>query len=151
MNVTLLWLINEQGQFLISRRAKSMDSDPGVWGPSVSGVIEEGETADQAAIREAAEELRLELPERPVFLCDISYLHSDGIMRAFKMHYCRIAHTQITTRQLDQKEVMDIKWISLPEFIHMYHTDKQSIVSSDSDELWSTIINYLEPLTTVTI
>lgn len=57
MQVAILWFIDENNEILLSQRAIDMDTDPGLWGPSVSGKIEPGESAADTARRESEEEL----------------------------------------------------------------------------------------------
>lgn len=57
MNVALLWLVNENDEVLIARRAANMDTDADVWGLSVSCTVEPNETYKEAILRETKEEL----------------------------------------------------------------------------------------------
>ncbi len=54
-----IWIINSQGEVLMAQRKLTRDKDPGMWGPAVSGTIEEGETYESNAYNEAEEELGL--------------------------------------------------------------------------------------------
>jgi len=41
--VSALWLTNPDGYVLLAKRANQKDKEPGVWGPAVSGTVEENE------------------------------------------------------------------------------------------------------------
>lgn len=57
--ITSLWLGNEKGEVLLAQRVFSKKTNPGKWGPAVSGSVEEGETYDSNVIKEAEEEIGL--------------------------------------------------------------------------------------------
>ncbi|OGL30934.1 hypothetical protein A3F37_00640 [Candidatus Saccharibacteria bacterium RIFCSPHIGHO2_12_FULL_41_12] len=54
-----LWIINSRGEVLIAQRKTTRDKDPGKWGPSAAGTVEEGETYDTNVYKEAKEEIGL--------------------------------------------------------------------------------------------
>ena len=54
-------LFNKQGEMLIQRRSMAKKSYPGRWDVSVGGGVLAGETAREAAVREAREELGIEI------------------------------------------------------------------------------------------
>jgi isopentenyldiphosphate isomerase len=56
-----LWLIAPAGKVLLQRRAETKENWPGRWDVSVAGHVGAGETAVEAAVREAREELGLQL------------------------------------------------------------------------------------------
>ena len=56
-----LWLITSAGKVLLQRRAETKENWPGRWDVSVAGHVAAGETAAEAAVREAKEELGLQL------------------------------------------------------------------------------------------
>jgi isopentenyldiphosphate isomerase len=57
--VTGLWVTSPEGDILLARRALTKKHHPGVWGPAVSGTVEEGETYESNIIKEAEEEIGL--------------------------------------------------------------------------------------------
>lgn len=54
-----VWLTNSRGQVLIAQRKLTKDKDPGKWGPAAAGTLEEGETYEANAYKEAEEEIAL--------------------------------------------------------------------------------------------
>ncbi len=57
--ITSLWVGNEKGEVLLAQRAFTKKDSPGVWGPAAAGSVEEGETYDSNAVKEAEEEIGL--------------------------------------------------------------------------------------------
>ena len=53
-----LWITDKDGNILLAKRSINKKFDPGMWGP-VGGVVEEGETYEICAVREAEEEIGL--------------------------------------------------------------------------------------------
>lgn len=54
-----LWIVTPDGKLLLQRRALAKENWPGKWDVSVAGHVGAGESAEEAAIREAKEELGL--------------------------------------------------------------------------------------------
>ncbi len=60
-------VFNSRGHLLLQKRSSSKDVQPGRWDTSVGGHLDPGETYVEAARREMAEELGIDV-ENPVFL-----------------------------------------------------------------------------------
>lgn len=146
MNVVILWLINENGEILLSKRAPSLTTDAGVWGPSVSGMIEAGETPSQAAIREASEELGINPLDLPTLnhMHDLHHNHEDGQSREFFSYYSITRSSLSKKFKLEPSEVTATKWIKLDRLIEEYKTNPESIIISSNSMLWNNIFVELE-------
>ncbi len=61
--VSALWLTNDAGEILLTRRAMTKRQGAGMWGPAVTGTVEWGESYQDNISREISEELGIaELP-----------------------------------------------------------------------------------------
>lgn len=150
MRVAILWLINEKGEILMARRAAHMSTDAGVWGPSVSGKVEEGESFHQAALREANEELGLTDSEiSPVFLHEEVYAdHSDGRERQFGLFYAKVPSIIINKLTLEAKEVTEVKWFRESELKQLANAQSDSLIISTAKELWQSIFSHWQTIIT---
>lgn len=119
--ITFLYRRNENGEleFLWQKRAKDVDRYPEYYDLSAGGHINLGESAVEAAIREAREEIGVELGAN-----DLRY----GFMRPFnKNRFAWLYFVNYTGRpdefHFDDNEVSEVKWVpysEMREFIHNY-------------------------------
>jgi mutator protein MutT len=146
MRVAILWLINEKGEILLSQRAAHMSTDASMWGPSVSGVIEEGETPEQAAMRETNEELGID----PMEVIPLHHLHnphhdhSDGKKRDYFIYYSIVSSELPSKFKLEPDEVATTRWITLKDLKKEQQSKSSSIIIASDKPLWSEIFTYLE-------
>jgi len=56
-----VWLYNRNGKVLFQKRAKDKDTFPGLLDASVGGHVEQGESYEETAVKEAGEETGLEI------------------------------------------------------------------------------------------
>jgi isopentenyl-diphosphate delta-isomerase type 1 len=62
---THILVFNSHGQVFLQKRSMKKDRQPGVWDSSASGHLNRGEEYDTCAIREAREEIGLNLEQAP--------------------------------------------------------------------------------------
>lgn len=55
--VSSVWVFNSKHEILIAQRKLTKKKDPSLWGPSVAGTVEAGESYEKNAYKETAEEL----------------------------------------------------------------------------------------------
>ena len=144
INVATLWLINEKNELLLARRADDKKQDPGLWGPSVTGKVEPGETVEEALLKETEEELSL-IPNRyiPEFLFEKDFNHPDGETRRFSVYIARLPSSYTNELSLDKREVAEIKWLTINETKELIKNHKNIIVPS-AELLWNAFFDKLE-------
>lgn len=59
-----LWIVTPDRRVLLQRRSLEKENWPGLWDVSVAGHLSAGESAEEAAVREAREEIGLEVDPR---------------------------------------------------------------------------------------
>lgn len=144
IKVAMLWIENENGAYLLAKRSENKKTEPGLWGPSVTGKVEKGESYIDTTIREAKEELRLNLFAKDlVFILKEKFLHPDGEMRQFMIFHARIdtAKTKIT---LDMDEVTDVMWLPTSMIRDLIDYQGSMPVVASAHKLWRRIFEQLE-------
>ncbi|TDU40275.1 isopentenyldiphosphate isomerase [Gelidibacter sediminis] len=122
-NTAHVWLYNDNAEILLAQRSATKVIYPLLWDISVAGHVDAGETIAQAAIRETWEEIGLEITEQQllkigVYDCFQSY--PNGIVDN-EFHHTFIAKItcSINDLTLDPKEVQQVKFVSIPEFLEL--------------------------------
>ncbi len=110
--ITGLWVSNSHGEILIARRQLTKKNDPGKWGPAVAGTVDEGETYDSNIVKEAEEEIGLK-DIKPVIVKKDRV--STPLRNYFRQMYALKIDKSIEEFEIQQEEVMEIKWISADE------------------------------------
>ena len=107
--VVHVWIRDETGRYLIQQRAGHLEADPGIWA-TTAGHVQSGEDSLAGAIREAHEELGLQLaPAQFRQLDRIKMGH-----RIEDLWLAEVSRTSIGTPPLGP-EVADCKWVSKAE------------------------------------
>ena len=141
----MLWLRNDKGELLLARRADHKKQDPGLWGPSVTGKVEKGETFEEAAIREAEEELCLKPGTyTPIHLFPADFRHPDGELRKFEVSAATILDDIIQKLTFDTNEVAELKWLPLDEVKKLLTTKPGEVIVASAFVLWKKIFDALE-------
>lgn len=103
---TAVWITSTAGNVLIAQRKLTKDKDPGKWGPAAAGTVDEGETYESNARKEAEEELGIKIDS----LQSVSKLFIQSPRRQFMQIYrANIAESQPLTPQED--EVERVAWV----------------------------------------
>lgn len=115
------WAYNSKGQVLIQKRAMTKKRYPGLWDMSCAGHVDAGESSKIGAIREAKEEIGVDVSEKDMqFLFE--YIEDDaweiGQVFAFK------CDKEINELKLQEAEVEQVKWVSLEELKELINSDK---------------------------
>lgn len=115
-----LWIVTPDRRVLLQRRAPAKENWPGRWDVSVAGHVSAGESAAEAAVREAREELGLVV--RPDDLAHVATFHEQCVLNGGtyidnEVHEVFIARIDVDPRalHLDPEEVADIALITLDQ------------------------------------
>ncbi|HSW74331.1 MAG TPA: NUDIX hydrolase [Candidatus Saccharimonadales bacterium] len=131
IKVAVLWILNEKNEILLAQRALNKLQDPGVWGPAVTGKLEQGESFSEALVREVEEELSLKTTHYvPRFLLEKDYKHPDGEVRKFGIYATTIPKAKTELIHIDPHEVAGIKWFTIDELIKKMHSMPDELVPS---------------------
>lgn len=111
MRGVVLLVVNEEGKYLLAQRASTKKRDPNKWTVAVSGMVEQGESYEEAIIRETKEELGITVT--PSFLMKRKCVGEEAINFFQAIFYVQLSKdTQLT---FDEQEVQDTKRLSKAE------------------------------------
>jgi isopentenyl-diphosphate delta-isomerase len=109
--VSALWVTNSQGQFLVAQRAFTKKHHPGKWAPAVAGTIEAGETYLSNIIKEAQEEIGIDITERDLIVGPKTNT-LDKKYRHFTQWFFYTTDASIESFTIAPDEVADIRWFT---------------------------------------
>lgn len=111
-----IYLFDEHGRLLITRRALSKLTWPGVWTNSCCGHPRPAETDESAVRRRVREELGLEIGQIESVLPEFAYTARDA-SGLVENEFCPVYRGTVRSEpQPDPDEVMDWAWIDWPDF-----------------------------------
>lgn len=128
--IVSLYVFNQNHEVLIAKRCHLKKLDPNLWGPSVAGTVEEGETYDSNVIKEAQEELGL-TNIQPIFYKKLFYTTQHT--RRFNSRYYVVINSAEREFVLQESEVSEIKWTSLEDLENWFNERPQDFVPSFRD------------------
>ena len=114
-----VYLIDAAGRVLLTRRALSKLTWPGVWSNSCCGHPRPGETDVAAVHRRVREELGVEVTSVEVLQPDFGYTATDpsGLVENEHCPVYRASIVDTAVLRPDPDEVMDYQWLSWPDLI----------------------------------
>ena len=110
--IVYLWIITN-GKILIQQSSFNKKSNPGLWDCAVAGHVLAGENSKEAILREAKEELNLDLREK-----DIKLIYSNiGCDDKYQFHDVFIINKEIDIKNItiQKEEVECIKLVTTNE------------------------------------
>jgi len=141
-----VWCYDQSGKILLQQRGKNKKTFPLKWDVSVAGHIGAGETVEQGAVREAKEEIGIEisggkLEKIGVFKSEEK--HSDILFdREFNHTFLYQLFENIPLIK-QESEVEALKWVTLDEFKN-WIANKQSSLIPNSDKRFQFVISEIE-------
>lgn len=122
------YIVNHQGQVLLTRRALGKKTWPGVWSNSVCGHPAPDELIENAVIRRARHELGLNIAH-PKLLVDNYHYWAQDVSGIVEHEYCPIFKARsISALKLNTQEVMDYQWVN-PKSVVAAVTDIPQLLS----------------------
>lgn len=126
-------VFNGRGDLLLQKRSMKKDVAPGRWDTSVGGHVDPGETLEEAARREVAEELGIEAASEFLY----SYVHTNPYETEV-VHTFRCLHEGGFS--FNREEIDGVRFWSIAEI--MEHMDGETL----SDNFKHEILTYLARL-----
>ena len=118
---THLLVFDEQGRVLLQKRSIDKDTFPEKWDSSVSGHVDSGEHYDECIVREAKEEIGLDLEEVPEKLFKVEACEQTA--QEFTWVYRTISPGPFT---INEKEISEIRWNTRDEVSSLLDLEPES-------------------------
>jgi len=115
--VVHLWIKNKHNQYLIQQRNKSTDRHPYQWAPT-AGAVQAGETPLQAVVREAKEEIDLDIESSQLHHVK-TWIQSNHMGNIILDVYYLETDISLENLSLDLNEVRQVKYASLKDIEEM--------------------------------
>lgn len=115
--ISIIWIVNEKGEILLQKRSPKSESKPEAWDVAAAGHVKSGETPSEAASREIAEEIGIEVsPEDLKLICSYKkqMLEKDGAYKNNQYNYLFFVKKDIKLELINkgEGEVSDVIFIS---------------------------------------
>lgn len=110
--IARVFLFNSKGEILLQKRAATLRAYPGQWDQSVAGHVDEGESYDDAAIREMKEEVGVVTKLHFVGKYYSEEIMGDILKKRFSALYTGVTDADPVP---DASEVSEIRWVSRDE------------------------------------
>jgi isopentenyldiphosphate isomerase len=126
--VVHVWILNKSGEFLIQKRQPWKKLFPGMWDCAIAGAALTGDSSEAAAVREAKEELDLDLDMTAAEL-----IFTDKFSFGFDDIWIVRQDLDIESLHLQEEEVETVRWAGpdeiremaeREEFIKYYYLEK---------------------------
>ncbi|MEK7190179.1 MAG: NUDIX domain-containing protein [Patescibacteria group bacterium] len=125
-----LWIINEKKEILVAKRSKNKLHFPNVWGTSVAGSLEKGESYEDNAIKEAKEEIGVNLDK-----ITLGPKKRDADDHEYFAQYFYAKISSDTKFILQESEVDEVCWISLEKLKGWYLKNPEEFLPTFNNSL----------------
>ena len=141
----VVFIINSKGQVLLQKRSANKKMWPNMWDITAGGHVLTGEFGFEAIIREAKEELGINLSKDDMTFIGSSIstnIKGDIINKHFNEYYIANKDIDETKLKLQEEEVSDVKWIDKDEIIERIKDNYNGI--TDKEGCWEYLVKYYE-------
>ena len=141
----VVFVINSNNQVLLQKRSASKKMWPNMWDITAGGHVLSGELGYQAAIREAKEEINLDIDKSDMTYIGgcISETNKNGMIdKHFNEYYIVQKDVDINDLTLQEEEVQDIKWFDKEDLIKRINNNYEGL--TDKTGLWEYLEKYFE-------
>ncbi|MFA5886505.1 MAG: NUDIX domain-containing protein [Patescibacteria group bacterium] len=128
--VVHIYVINDQGQYLVHLRSPYKDLHPNCWDARLGGHVVAGMDYDQTAIEELKQEIGITVSLNNLISSKI-HKSDNGTNREHSKIYFYKYNGELTDLQFNDNEVVEVKWMSPDDIIKSIEQNPQ---------IWTTTI-----------
>jgi len=128
-------VLNDTEQVFLQKRSMSKDENPGVWDASVSGHLDQGESYEDCAVREAQEEIGLRISQDDMDFC---FKLDASAATAYEFSCVYKVYSQGPFK-LDPVEVDHGDWFE-PEYISSWIIGRPDELSPQLRLIWDKLV-----------
>lgn len=108
-----VWLVNDQGELMCSKRAQGLSGNPSKWQTYFGGHVAAGHTIKESAQRELEEEAGITRPLEDFYFIDRG---RDDVKKVHYEFYALRFNGQPSDLHFSDNEVTEAKWTSMEEY-----------------------------------
>ena len=117
--VVNIWLVNKQGDLLVTKRSEVLSGNPGKWQTYLGGHVKAGISFKETAVSELDEEVGLQINSNDLFLIEKGKREDS---KHFFESYVYIFNQLIDDLRFNDREIGESKWMTMDE----YYSDRES-------------------------
>ncbi len=141
----VIFIINSKGQVLLQRRSKFKKLWPDMWDITAGGHVLAGEFGFEAAVREAKEELGIDIEKQDMTFIGSSIstnIKGEIINRHFNEYYIVNKDIDETNIKMQEEEVSAVKWMNKDEIVAKIKNNYDGI--TDKEGCWEYLMKFYE-------
>lgn len=141
----VLFIVNSNDEVLLQKRSANKKLWPNMWDVTSGGHVSCGEFGFEAAIREAKEEIGIDVEYKDMIFIGgtrSTNIKGDIINNHFNEYYVAIKDVDIKDFVLQPQEVSEVKWVSKEDIVEKIKNNKEGI--TDKEECWEYLIKFFE-------
>ena len=109
------WILNDEGKFLVQRRALTKKNNPGKWS-STNGLVQLEEDRFETVKRETKEELGIDIDKNQIHLVEENHIVGDHLMVDIFVTYADVKLSDIV---IQESEVDKVCYVSINELLDL--------------------------------
>ncbi|HHW69556.1 MAG TPA: NUDIX domain-containing protein [Tenericutes bacterium] len=133
-----VWIMNSKNEILVQKRSPKKETLPNLWAISIAGHVRSGENSVEAIIREAKEELNLDIKQD-----DLIYLFTINRIQPYKDSHINVIDDvyllkydlDLDNVKLQRSELTDVKYIYYKDLEQKFITNDPNFVPKTEEQI----------------